>query len=319
MNKTLVVVINWNGGQELLDCLKSLRSKATTPTFDVLVLDNASTSGQLAQARAEFPEFHFLVLKENQYWAGGNNRAIEWALVRGYDWIVLSNSDIVVDERWFPALQQIAGNESIGTVGFKVFGESQKVPMQEFENYRARYHIENLAWTDDEFISGCFLAVRAECFRKLGGFDEVYKMYSEEHDFQFRVRLAGWKTVRCNAPIWHLSEAASRKTPIKTSYFAIRNELRYIIKFEDFAFYRILRRTARFTMDMLNPWKKVDEIDCCQRRKKPTMHPFLNLWILSQAFLWNSMNYFQTREIGRRDIKLAISLNLMNLSSSKFQ
>ncbi len=144
-------------------------------------------------------------------------------------------------------------------------------------------------------------------------------MYSEEHDFQFRVRLAGWKTVRCNAPIWHLSEAASRKTPIKTSYFAIRNELRYIIKFEDFAFYRILRRTARFTMDMLNPWKKVDEIDCCQRRKKPTMHPFLNLWILSQAFLWNSMNYFQTREIGRRDIKLAISLNLMNLSSSKFQ
>ncbi len=314
--KTLVIVINWNGEREFIECLASLRSTYQAGTSDVLILDNASTRGALAQARSEFPEFHFLVLKENQYWAGGNNRGIEWALERGYDWIVLSNSDIIVDERWAVALHDVSTDIEIGALGFKVFGESQRVPIQEFENYRASYRIENLEWVDDEFISGCFLAVRAECFRKLGGFDEVYKMYSEEHDFLFRMRLAGWKTVRCNSPIWHLSEAASRKTPIKTSYFAIRNELRYIIKFEDFAFYRILRRTARFTMDMLNLWKKVDEIDCCQRRKKPTMNPFVNLWILYKAFFWNFINYFQTREIGRRDMQFAISVKSKSLINS---
>ena len=310
MNKTLVVVINWNGGQELLDCLKSLRSKATTPTFDVLVLDNASTSGVLAQARSEFPGFHFLLLEENQYWAGGNNRAIEWALDRYYDWIILSNSDIIVDDRWFPALQRVVTNPKVGALGYKVFGETGRVPFEDFKSYQSTYSLENFSFFDDEFISGCFLAVRAECFRKLGVFDEVYKMYSEEHDFLKRVRLAGWRTVRCNSPIWHVSEMASRKVPLKTAYFAIRNEVRFMIKFEKLPVYKISLRALQLALDMLNPWLPVNEFDSCLRRRKPTMNPAANLLILARALFWNLIFYPQTRRIAlleRQRIQLACS------------
>ena len=189
--KLLVIVINWNGEQELLDCLTSLNATFEPCTREVLVLDNASTRGSLLEAQSKFPDFHFLLLKDNLYWAGGNNRAIEWALERGYDWIVLSNSDIVVDRRWFAAFQKVCADSEIGAVGFKVFGEAQRVPRADFESYSASYRLEDLKWHEDEFISGCFLAVRSECFRALGGFDEIYQMYSEEHDYLKRVRLAG--------------------------------------------------------------------------------------------------------------------------------
>lgn len=315
--KLLVVVINWNGQQELIDCLSSLRSTSEPGHSDVLVLDNASTCGSLPHTQAEFPEFHFLLLKENLFWAGGNNRAIEWALARDYEWIVLSNSDIIVDHRWLSALTKVVPDPKIGAVGFKVFGEAERVPFEDFENYCSSYRLEDLEWQDDEFISGCFLAVRSECFRKLGGFDEVYKMYSEEHDFLKRVRMAGWRTVRCNAPIWHVSESASRRVPFRSSYFAIRNEMRFRIKFEKFGFIRMLKTTCRLGLDMLNPFKKVDLVNSCLRRRKPTMNPFLNLAILAKAFFWNLIHLSQTKSIARRESRLALNCRATNNFGSK--
>jgi GT2 family glycosyltransferase len=315
--KLLIIVINWNGEQELLDCLSSLRSTSKPWHFDVLVLDNASTRGSLAQAQSEFSEFHFLLLKENLFWAGGNNRAIEWALARDYEWIVLSNSDIIVDDRWLSALTKVVPDPLIGAVGFKVFGEAQRVPFEDFENYCSSYQLENLEWQNDEFISGCFLAVRSECFRKLGVFDEVYKMYSEEHDFLKRVRMAGWRTVRCNAPIWHVSESASRRVPFRSSYFAIRNEMRFRIKFEKFALFKVLKTTCKLGLDMLNPFVKVSLKDSCQRRRKPTMNPFINQAILSKAFFWNLIHFSQTKNIAREESRLALNCRATNNFGSK--
>jgi len=303
--KVLVIVINWNGGQDLIDCLSSLRSSCINSKFDVLVLDNASDSGSIFKARSLFPEFHYLILKTNLYWAGGNNQGIEWAMERNYDWIVFSNSDIIVDNYWFPAFCTVAARPEIGAVGFKVFGESKRESFQSFQDAQQAFKISELAWRDDILISGCFLAIKSDCFSKLGNFDEAYQMYSEEHDFLYRLRLAGYKTVRCNAPIWHISESASRKIPLKSSYFAIRNEIRFLIKFEDHPIYRSLRRFARFGLDMINPFKKVDFVDCCQRRKKPVMNPVLNLSILSKAFIWNFLNYNKTRHISKLHKEMA--------------
>lgn len=301
------MVINWNGEQELLDCLSSLRSTSEPNRCDVLVLDNASSGGSRARAQSEYREFDFLILDTNLYWAGGNNRAIEWALARNYDWVVFSNSDIIVDPRWSSALRKVVPDPEIGAVGFKVFGEAERVPFADFEIYCSSYRLEDLEWRDDELISGCFLAVRSECFRKLGGFDEVYKMYSEEHDFLKRVRMAGWRTVRCNAPIWHVSESASRRVPFRTSYFSIRNEMRFKIKFEKFGFFKVLKTTCKLGLDMLNPFVKVSLQDSCQRRRKPTMNPFINLIILSKAFFWNLIHLSQTKRIACQESRLALN------------
>lgn len=305
----LVIVLNWNGEQELIDCLDSLeaaqRQQPDHP-FDVLLVDNGSTSGSFMEARSRFPTVQVLALARNLYWAGGNNEAIVWAIERRYPWLVFCNSDIVVDQRWCMALARFDGDLEIGAVGFCVFGEYRRVAFSGFERACQDFCLERLAFSDDKYISGCFLAIRASCFCRLGLFDSIYQMYCEEDDFLTRVRLAGWRTVRCNAPIWHASEMASRRVPRLTSYLAIRNGLRLRLKFGP----RRLRSSLSFAMrvfvGMLNPWRPVDLVNSYQRRLKPSSNPFVNLPILVAACFWNLLHLGQTIQIGRRDRQAAM-------------
>ena len=308
--KTLVVVINWNGDQDLIDCLDSLQAAKTDlpQGYDVLVLDNASTTGAIGRIEFEYPWVECLKLSQNRYWAGGNNAAVQWALERDYEWIVLSNSDIVVGKSWYTALQETARSVEIGAVGFKIFGEARRGPIEEFHDYNASFHLRDLARHDDIHMSGCFLAVRAACFAALGGFDEVYKMYAEEHDFLSRVRLAGWRTVRCNAPIYHVSELASRKVPLLTSYFAIRNNMRVLIKLGPRRFWGATSYAARVLRYMLESSRAVDLVDSCRRREKPTNSLPTNLNIWMRACLWNVVNIPATLLSGHKDIRAALSV-----------
>ena len=305
----LVIVLNWNGEQELIDCLDSLEAaKRQQPDhpFDVLLVDNGSTSGSFPEARRRFPMVQVLTLARNLYWAGGNNEAIAWAIERQYPWLVFCNSDIVVDRHWCMALAGVNRDPEIGAVGFCVFGEYKRVAFSEFEQACQDFCLEKLAFSDDEYISGCFLAIRTSCFRCLGLFDPIYQMYCEEDDFLMRVRLAGWRTVRCNAPIWHASEMASRRVPRLTSYLAIRNSLRLRLKFGPNRLRSSLGFAIRVFAGMLNPWRRVDLVNSYQRRLKPTSNPLVNLPILSAACCWNLLHLGQTIRIGRRDRKAAM-------------
>jgi len=317
--RILVVVLNWNGGQELLDCLASLGgddhavSAATAeesppPTsHDILLVDNASTRGSLNQACAEFPGLHQLRNSTNEYWSGGNNKGITWALERHYEWLVFCNNDIIVDRRWHQALQIIGEDPAIGAIGFNVIGEYRRENRRLFDDACSAFRLQGLTWKDDTYISGCFLAVRSNCFKALGMFDPVYRMYAEEDDFLIRVRLAGWRTVRCNAPIWHVSELASRQVPLLTSYLAIRNTLRLRLKFGPHR----LRRACGFALDvllrMLNPRQPVDLVNSHLRRLKPCGNPLINLGILAAACGWNLLHLPATLRLGRAQRRQALA------------
>ena len=310
-SRILVVILNWNGGSDLLNCMSSLSPATDDPLtpadHEILLVDNASYDGSFEQACARFPKVHVLRNGNNDYWTGGNNRAIHWALARGYDWLVFCNNDIVVDRRWSQALPRISQDPSIAVVGFNVIGEYQRTTRQLFDEACESFCAEQLAWQDDTYISGCFLAVRSTCFTTLGLFDPAYCMYADDDDFLIRVRLAGWRTVRCNAPIWHVSELASRQVPLLTSYLAIRNTLRLRLKFGPHR----LRRACGFVLEvllrMLNPRQPVDLVNSHLRRLKPCGNPLINLGILAAACGWNLLQLPATLRLGRAQRRQALA------------
>src|SRR5271165_557 len=94
--RVLIVILNFNGIEDTLVCLDSLRGQ-TCQDFAVQVIDNGSRADDLDRIAERFPEVEVIALPENLGWAGGNNVGIRLALDQGYDYVCLLNNDTVLD------------------------------------------------------------------------------------------------------------------------------------------------------------------------------------------------------------------------------
>ena len=73
--QVLIVILNFNGIDDTLECLESLRGQ-TFRDIVVQVIDNGSKTDDLSRIATRFPEAEVIALPENLGWAGGNNIGI---------------------------------------------------------------------------------------------------------------------------------------------------------------------------------------------------------------------------------------------------
>lgn len=67
-----------------------------------------------------------------------------------------------------------------------------------------------------EFASGCFMMIRTELFKKLGGFDERFFLYAEDADLTRRVNQISKTVYVPQAVVCHAWERASYRDPAMT-------------------------------------------------------------------------------------------------------
>ena len=80
----MAVVLNWCAEDDTARAVASLFAQHE-PGVTVLIVDNASPDGSGARLQQRFPEVPFLQTGANYGYAGGNQRAIAWALQQGAD------------------------------------------------------------------------------------------------------------------------------------------------------------------------------------------------------------------------------------------
>ena len=106
---TAIIILNWNGADDTLACLDSLRNAAGD--FFVVVVDNHSTDDSLARIAAWVEQgspyaVHLLLLDDNYGFARGNNLGIAHALTLGADDLLLLNNDTEVEPDFLVRLLQ---------------------------------------------------------------------------------------------------------------------------------------------------------------------------------------------------------------------
>lgn len=69
--KTFILILNFNGKKDTLECLKSLK-KAKVST-EIIIIDNGSTDGSVQLIKARFPEIKVIENRKNLGFAAGNN------------------------------------------------------------------------------------------------------------------------------------------------------------------------------------------------------------------------------------------------------
>jgi GT2 family glycosyltransferase len=119
------VVLNYNGGELTLACLRRLRATEwPADRFEILLVDNASSDGVVDRARAEWPDVKIIASDRNLGFAGGCNLALRD--LDDVDAVALVNSDLLVEPGWLAPLARALGhNPKVGAACPKILFASR--------------------------------------------------------------------------------------------------------------------------------------------------------------------------------------------------
>jgi GT2 family glycosyltransferase len=219
MMSITVIIVNWNSGELLAECLRRLKAQ-TVPPARVLVVDNASSDGSLAGAGELADNVAVLRMNANLGFAAGNNRALAEC---DTEFVALLNPDAFPEPNWIERLLAAArAHPEVAAFGSRQLCHGDPDIL---DGIGDNYHMSGLAWRERyrerqqagdlaarEIFSPCAAAAlyRRRDLADLGGFDEDFFCYQEDVDLGFRLRLAGHKAMYVpDAVVHHVGSAST--------------------------------------------------------------------------------------------------------------
>jgi GT2 family glycosyltransferase len=252
-----VVIVNYNGGATLTECVRSLL--ASTVPVGIVVSDNGSQDDSIAYLRAsvtDAPRLSIVENWENLGFAKANNDAL--ARCRN-DYVLVLNPDCIVEpdtlERMIEVMEQHPeagmgsclivnpdGSEQAGCRRFVPTPWRSMVRVLHLHRViRNQPRFRSFTMTDlplprtpveVEAISGAFMFVRREALEPVGLMDESYFLHCEDLDWCMRFRQAGWKILFVpQVRVVHWKGLSSKAHPVVCEYHKHCGMVRFYNKF----------------------------------------------------------------------------------------
>jgi GT2 family glycosyltransferase len=237
MNRVAIVVLNWNGIEDTLECLKSLE-RQTYSSFHVVVVDNGSIDDSKVKLDAyssDHPDSVDIIYKpKNLGFAGGVNVGIRWAIKNRFDSVALFNNDAVADKNWLKELVEASKSNSVAiTTGLLLHGNGKTIDSTGdwYSSWGLPFPRNRNDKTDKAAAAGYVFSAsggaslyKIEVFHTIGLFDEDFFAYYEDLDVSFRAQLAGFKVYYTPRAIaYHKQGATSGKIPGFAVYQTFKN------------------------------------------------------------------------------------------------
>lgn len=237
MGRVGVVLVNYNGGKFLPECLRTLYA-GDYADMQVVLVDNGSTDGSSEWVQQHLPQVAVLAHSTNQGFTGGCNTGIAWCLENKCDYVLLLNNDTAVAPDFLSRLMQYAGPDRL--LAPKIyFYDDRTLINNHLGTYDFRRGIHRdwfYGQTDSEasrrvqevsMANGCALLFPIGAVAKIGLFDDVFFLYAEDIDYIARAVSAGFKIFFVpKAVVYHRESASSGGygSPL-TVYYTTRNRL----------------------------------------------------------------------------------------------
>lgn len=243
MPRVAWVMVNHNGGQELLETLRSLATDLSTDDL-VLLVDNGSDDGSGEEAeRLGLPLKRF-VTGENHPFSTAVNLGILEALALGTEFIGLLNPDVRIRPDMTRTLLDYQAQSG---------GRTVVSPVMENAEGRIWYAGGAIYWPfatmthrcigrshgsccvrggTTGYLTGCCFIAPAATWETVGLLDEEFVFYGEDADWSWRARQAGWRlAVVPDARLVHnvSSSSGGGRTEMKMLYRTVATR-RFFLK-----------------------------------------------------------------------------------------
>jgi len=236
-----IIIINFNTKKLTKECIRSINEKVKMPSFEMIVIDNASMDGSQEElAKLKYPNFIYIYNKINIGFSKANNQGA--SLAHG-EYLFFINSDMLfVNDVVGILVDYYKNNKNIGIMGPKFlnpdytlqvscrnfpsikFGLIKFFPLikiflfKEYGDYYQKEKDFNKIQKVDTVSAGALLIAK-ELFDQIGGFDETSFMYGEDADICKRVRDIGKDVIYYpDAMLIHYGGQSSKLNSYKAIY-----------------------------------------------------------------------------------------------------
>lgn len=258
----VIIVVNWNGGDLLKRCLASIAAHPPSFTYEIVVVDNASTDGSREWLQSLNDSIRLVTNDANVGFGQANNRAFVETTA---PFLLLLNNDAEVTAKSIDALVATMKTEAkIGVVGPRLVNPDGSLqasvwrnPTTPFEllanafrlykilpgklraNLLLGYHWDHSHRREASLLSGAALLVRRSVIDSVGGFDQRFHMYGEDTEWCLRISRGGWQMVfEPEAVVIHHGGASASKR--WTSLEKRREEYLSFFRFQRISLSRLL-------------------------------------------------------------------------------
>jgi GT2 family glycosyltransferase len=237
------VVVTFNSMPWVERCLESLRP------YETVVVDHGSTDGTLELVRRRYPQAR-LIEQENRGLAAGWNTGIRTAAGR---YLLIINADAWTLGDAVPQLAEFAdahpeaavvapkllntdgtlqrsvrGFPTLWRLATEYFFLRKLAPRSRLLNAFYAGGFDHESVREAEFVMGSCMLVRREAVDSVGLLDEAFFLFSEETDWCYRFRAAGWKVLFYpGAEVVHVGGASHGGRMFKEN---VRGHLRFLAK-----------------------------------------------------------------------------------------
>ncbi len=209
MAKLSIIVVNYNAGDYLLACLRSIQRVSKEVDLVTYVVDNASTDDSIEKIKKKNFKIHLKLNEENLGFGRANNQILK-EITSGF--VLLLNPDTELEEGvLLKMIQFMEENEDVGAATCKILLANGKVDLTAHRGFPtpwasllyflgddSLYHLSKKDMSQPhevDAISGAFFLARTEVLKKVKYFDEDYFMYAEDIDLCYKIKQAGFKVM----------------------------------------------------------------------------------------------------------------------------
>jgi GT2 family glycosyltransferase len=293
-----VVLLNWNGWQDTINCIQSLLESSYS-NYVVIVVDNASTDDSVGKIKTTFAanqKVKIIQNDQNSGYAAGNNVGIRYAISMAAEYVFVLNNDTTVDVECLKNLVDHAeNNPKCDLIGPKIFDWDTQIYRQWAVKERFTlgsllgalsplrrliYHsfvFRSFFHTADRqavvyAIPGSAMFFRTQTIEAVGLFDEFTFLYWEEFIIAEKLRKINATThVVPAAMIWHRESASITKIGARKFIENVKSE-RY--------FYRQYLKLNFFSQAIINFVRLFAYLARClgDRDYREKLKPFLGVF-----------------------------------------
>lgn len=241
-----IIVLTFNSEKWIKRCLTSITRNANRN--EIIVIDNNSSDRTIETIRKYSPKIKIINNKKNLGFARGVNIGIKNTQGK---YILLINPDsktcpkavenvvtcLTTNDADIAGAKLIRNNEVHGSfvrkpnllTGIFDYTNLRKIIPGDYF-HKKHYYLEQKfpkKTKEVDAISGAFMLIKRDVFKRIGYFDENFFMYLEDIDFCTRAKQAGFKIIFCpNAVVYHHGGASSTNKH-RTNYQAWSDSRRY--------------------------------------------------------------------------------------------